>query len=361
MASLTVVSRPRLPTGDAQDSVHSADGRDMFRRLSEPLPLSEASILALRPALNAPVLNVDFLPVGPARAAIVVFGEEWGGIGVAIGIRSNEGGQVAVFRNRESIEPDVAVSSVLEPALAEAERMGFLFDEDMMAEGTAGQGRSQATALWGRLMGELEMPTPSVERRIEAVDSDNAHGLPPRPGSGAAEATEPIEVMEAFPELVLDDLAAGDEDQFHLDLDLDLDLDLEVSASDLAEEVNERTAFELLVEAKPPIAEPAGRPAPAAAREKAAGHGGPRRKPRKRVAPAVQPGSARMDPVPSQPSLSKFRHLESSAGRSEKDVNETTSSGDAGSALGRIPLVRVNRGRDGSRRVSMLARLLASF
>ena len=76
----------------------------MFRRSSEPLALSEASLLALRPALNAPVLNTDFLPVGPARAAIVVFAEEYGGIGLAIGVRSNEGGQIAVFRNQTSID-----------------------------------------------------------------------------------------------------------------------------------------------------------------------------------------------------------------------------------------------------------------
>ncbi|MEM9177140.1 MAG: hypothetical protein AAGC67_18130, partial [Myxococcota bacterium] len=130
----------------------------MFRRLSEPLPLSEASLLALRPALNAPVLNVGFLPVGPARAAIVAFGEEWGGIGLALGIRSNESGQVAVFRNQESIEPDVAVATALEPILAEAERMGFLFDEDMVASVADGTGRVQAMELWGRLMGELELP-----------------------------------------------------------------------------------------------------------------------------------------------------------------------------------------------------------
>ncbi len=37
----------------------------MFRLLSEPLALSEASLLALRPALNAPVLNDECLPVGP--------------------------------------------------------------------------------------------------------------------------------------------------------------------------------------------------------------------------------------------------------------------------------------------------------
>ena len=331
----------------------------MFRRLSEPLPLSEASILALRPALNAPVLNVDFLPVGPARAAIVVFGEEWGGIGVAIGIRSNEGGQVAVFRNRESIEPDVAVSSVLEPALAEAERMGFLFDEDMMAAGTGGQGRSQATALWGRLMGELEMPSSSKAATPEPVVAETAHELPPRPGSRSAEATEPIEVVEAFPELVLDDLAAGDEGEF--DLDLDLDLDLEVSASELAEVANEQTAFELLVEAEPPAPESADKQPPVAAREKAAGRGASRRRPPAALSGRPEPGAARVDPVPSQPSLSKFRHLEPSAGRPGEDVNETTSSGEGGSALGRIPLVRVKRGRDGSRRVSTLARLLASF
>lgn len=331
----------------------------MFRRLSEPLPLSEASILALRPALNAPVLNVDFLPVGPARAAIVVFGEEWGGIGVAIGIRSNEGGQVAVFRNRESIEPDVAVSSALEPALAEAERMGFLFDEDMMAEGTAGQGRSQATALWGRLMGELDMPSVPKVATTEAVVPEAAHELPPRPGSRSAEATEPIQAVEAFPELVLDDLAAGDEGEF--DLDLDLDLDLEASASGLAEIANEQTAFELLVEAEPPAPDSAAKQAPVAAREKAAGRGRSRRRKPTVVPGRPEPEAPPVDPVPSQPSLSKFRHLEPSAGRPGEDVNEITASGEGGSALGRIPLVRVKRGRDGNRRVSSLARLLASF
>ena len=98
-----------LPAAGAQDFGWEADVTLMFRRLSEPLPLSEASLLALRPALNAPVLNVGFLPVGPARAAIVVFAEEWGGIGLALGIRSNEAGRVAVFRNQESIAPDVTI------------------------------------------------------------------------------------------------------------------------------------------------------------------------------------------------------------------------------------------------------------
>ena len=98
MASQAGPFRLGLPLREAQDSWVEADAGIMFRRSSEPLPLSEASLLALRPALNAPVLNVKFLPVGPARAAIVVFAEEYGGIGLAFGVRSNEAGQVVVFR-----------------------------------------------------------------------------------------------------------------------------------------------------------------------------------------------------------------------------------------------------------------------
>ena len=85
----------------------------MFRRSSDPLALSEASLLALRPAMNAPVLNVKFLPVGPAKAAIVAFAEEYGGMGLAIGVRSNEGGQIVVFKNQEPIDASVEVKMIV--------------------------------------------------------------------------------------------------------------------------------------------------------------------------------------------------------------------------------------------------------
>ena len=115
-------------------------------------------MLALRPAMNAPVLNVNFLPVGPARAAIVAFAEEYGGIGMALGIRTIEGGHVAVIRNQESLDFDTPIQDALEPLLAEAERMGFLFDEDMVSVMPGDKGRSHAKGLWARLMGEAEMP-----------------------------------------------------------------------------------------------------------------------------------------------------------------------------------------------------------
>jgi hypothetical protein len=144
--------------------------------------------------MNAPVLNTQFLPVGPARAAIVVFAEEYGGIGLAIGVRSNEGGQVVVFRNQEPIDASTSVADALEPALTSAEQMGFLFDEDMVESVPGGQGRAQALVLWGRLMGELRISKPVVVAE-PTVD----------PLSESATGTMPIEAT--VPELLLDDIA----------------------------------------------------------------------------------------------------------------------------------------------------------
>ncbi len=269
----------------------------MFRRLSEPLPLSEASLLALRPALNAPVLNMGFLPVGPARAAIVVFAEEWGGIGVAIGMRANEGGQVAVFRNQESIESDVTVSAAVEPALSEAERMGFLFDEDMVESAPEGQGRTQALALWGRLMGEIEMPPGPRAICSEPVANE--------PILDSVAHTAPV---EALPELVLDDVA-----------------DIEIP--------------EIPLELETEIVVPSPKESP------------------------VLPKQAPPRPVaPPRPILSRFRQTEAASSSPVGGGQDTISGATVGgSTLGRIPLVRVRRGRDGVSRVSYLARLLSSF
>lgn len=260
----------------------------MFRRLPEPLPLSEASVLAMRPALNAPVLNVGFLPVGPARAAILAFGEEWGGIGIALGIRSNEGGQVAVFRNEESIEPDVSITEALEPALAEAERMGFLLDEDMV-EATA-SGRNRALALWGQLMGEFELP------------QQPPHAVPPPPATSESIRPLPdrsIAAPAAPAEFILDDVA---------EIELpEISLDLEASVTAL------------------PTAAP----------------------------PTPPPGEV----VPPRAMLVKFRNSDSAVAENDEDTSDSKGN----NQLGRIPLVRVRKERDGSKRIPYLARLLSSF
>lgn len=311
----------------------------MFRRLSEPLPLSEASLLALRPALNAPVLNVDFLSVGPARAAIVAFGEEWGGIGLAFGIRSNESGQVAVFRNEESIEPDVSVATALEPILAEAERMGFLFDEDMVGGVDDGTGRCRAMAHWGRLIGELDLSPPPrlVSAEPDARESvrlseerSPANPLPPArpttpaspppnapqasPPGAAAESLEPSAGPVVGEELVLEERIP----------EFDLGVEGVVVATAQSRNVSQKIG---------PLVPPVALPDPAAT---VAGGGEP--KPMMRQ----------------QQKLSKFRHVDAV-------MNEENEPKNAGNQLGRIPLVRVRREHDGSKMPSSLARLLANF
>jgi len=289
----------------------------MFRRLSEPLPLSEASLLALRPALNAPVLNVGFLPVGPARAALVVFAEEYGAIGIAFGIRSVEGRQVAVLRNQETIEETAALSEALEPALAEAERMGFLFDEDMLAD-SSDSARTVAASLWAELMGESEVASsPRSSTRGDGLIDEL---------SDPAELTDPT-VVEDLTELVLEEVAPFD--LAHLDQEIDeIALDLEAS------------------QPPRPAADPRGRRVDESA-------------------PAAGVGAIESRiPAARSASLSKFRSI---ASASENSSGHRQTSSDApGSApvspLGRIALKRVRGGRDGSaRRIPYLARLLSSF
>jgi len=290
----------------------------MFRRLSEPLPLSEASLLSLRPALNAPVLNVAFLPVGPARAAIVAFAEEWGGIGLALGIRSDEGGQVAVFRNPESIEPDVSVTTAFEPILAEAERMGFLFDEDMVAAATDDQGRMRALALWGRLMGERELapepravpsePAVSEPGRLAAEASNSAPLPPARSNEPSTAAPQELVLEERVPEF---------------DLGVEGVVVASGHATALPPDVSQETqpmvaSDEPEVNALPP-----------------------------------QASASETEQSPDEQQLSKFRHVYEAA----ESVDEAT----GGNQLGRIPLVRVRRDGNGEKRLSTLARLLSSF
>jgi hypothetical protein len=263
--------------------------------------------------LNTPVLNVDFLPVGPARAAIVVFAEEYGGIGLAFGVRSNEGGQVAVFRNQESIDAGRAIADVLEPALATAEQMGFLFDEDMV-DGVAGsRGRSDAMALWGDLMGDMDA--------APSVGSSSANG-------DSQTAIDP-------PEIELDDLAL--EEIAEISLDLEDAMASSVSAANPGASLSQTT--ERLV----PIQTP----------------------PEEVAAPATLP--------PKAPRLSRFRQADAVGAASNSGAKKTIatrapkpsskseadSDSAAASELGRIPLVRVRR--EGSKRVPFLARLLSSF
>ena len=393
----------------------------MFRRLSEPLPLSEASLLVLRPAMNAPVLNVGFLPVGPARAAVVAFAEEYGGIGIALGIRSNESGQLVVIRNQESIDFDVALVDALEPLLAEAERMGFLFDEDMLEARPGQRGRAEAMVYWAVLMGGMERFLPSRSRVMAGrADADAADAAGPLSPSLAVAESQ-------YPELLLDDVAplelavdvlsdASEEETFEdalppapppgfgadLDANLDADLedDLDASLENVLDEVlDEALAGELeddlqadfgagldpddldpdiaspllsdldLTEPTAPIVAARPGPQPTAPTPLAAAES-----PGSSESPRPARGrSALLRPPPGPPAtvvpasapgpppvvLSKFRHAGPRPTAAARVARSAEVGADRTSELARIPIVRVRR--EVEKKTPFLVRLLSSF
>lgn len=402
---------PPLPLREAQDSSGRADASDMFRRLSEPLPLSEASLLLLRPAMNAPVLNVGYLPVGPARAAVVAFAEEYGGIGIALGVRSSESGQLAVLRNQESIDFDVRLVDALEPLLAVAERMGFLFDEDMLSLAPGPKGRSDAMVHWAGLMGGMDnLLPPRTEEPQSREQVEEGESVGPLSPSLAVEESQ-------YPELILDDVAplelpsadpavqASEDDTFEADpgsdleadldpgddsdsdleadFDSDLDSDLEeeldgtledvleqAMADGLADDLGDRldasdSDWDLadpllgdrdLTEPTAPILVPRTASRPASPSE-------PARPPVPVAAAAapVAPVAPAAAPVVAMPRvvLSKFRHADALASGTASDGARSEVGADRSAELARIPIVRVRR--EAEKKVPFLARLLSSF
>ena len=128
----------------------------MFSVCADPPQLQESDLHHLCASLNAPVVNIDALPVGPVRAAIVLYAErDVGGSPLPqliIGLRSLETGRVAVYRYSGEVRKLSSASRALDVALSFAESMGFLFDDDLVG-GKAGSGRARALSLWQKLVG----------------------------------------------------------------------------------------------------------------------------------------------------------------------------------------------------------------
>lgn len=257
----------------------------MFVPSQEPIALSEACLLGLRPSLNAPVVRNDELSSSPARAAIVTFAEEYGDLGMAVAIRALESGQVVVYRCRESLADDADVSHTMDAALSFAEGLGFLFDDDII-ERESGAGRSEALEHWNRLTGDGEVFT--------------ASGVAPPPAPPLAAITSAGE----GPEVPIEDLMAPD----HAVAVADPVADVEGSLllDELMEVVEERPRLSKLRGA-------AARAGPAASE------------------PLAEPTEPDLgDPIPERPAAAA-----------------DPASGPA--ALGRIPIVRRRREAEGGR------------
>lgn len=288
----------------------------MFLPHSEPLLLSEAGLHGLCASLNSPVLNIDELPVGPARAAIVLYAGDYGALQLAVGVRSLKSGEVAIFAYSQDLNEFTSPAAAMDAALGFAEGMGFLFDEDMVE----GRGRAEALATWAELTSEAPLPGPELSGDSPAESgplSDDDLLEEPRPEEGSGE-------------LLLEDLAlAADGDASQLGESPLLEHELEPAPEDLSVDFDETDSPGIRPGPAPP--EPAVR---AGILTKFRGSEGP------------CPAEGGRQPAPESQSAADPRSSEDSAG---------------GNELGRIPLVRRRVGSESNAKPGLLLRLLGSF
>lgn len=136
-----------------------------FPPRSEPLDLSVERLHGLRLSLNAPVVSIEELPVGPARAAIAIHEEVDGRPNLTVGVRSLQSGSTVLFSLEGDLREHSSLAVGIDAALSFGESMGFLFDEDELEAGSSGELRSRALGLWVELMGS-ESAAPEAARQV---------------------------------------------------------------------------------------------------------------------------------------------------------------------------------------------------
>jgi hypothetical protein len=106
----------------------------MFSPRQRPLLLVAERLLGVRLSLNTPVVGTAELPAGPARAAIVVHSE--GGIRrFLVGVRSLRNGASVLYElEGDDLTETSGWAVALDAALSFGESMGFLFDDEILAE-----------------------------------------------------------------------------------------------------------------------------------------------------------------------------------------------------------------------------------
>lgn len=192
-------------------------------------PLPERGVRELRSlhfSLNTPVIAIEDLAVGPARAAIAVQALPGGGTLLQLVVRSQRSGQLACFSHDEPLAGDVSTQIALDGALSFAESMGFLFDDDAIPE-LGADGPREAAEAWNDLLGLAPGDAPPApDARASLADAD-------------------------------DELETGDDTELETDDDAELETDPE------GEPVAELWLEELAVPASAPANVAASAPAPA--------------------------------------------------------------------------------------------------
>lgn len=162
----------------------------------QPPPERAAALLrSLHFSLNTPVVAIENLPVGPARAAIALQDLGAGRTSLTLVVRSQRRAQLACFSHEEALESEASTQIALDGALSFAESMGFLFDDDAIPE-LGSDGPREAAAAWNDLLGlvpgESSAATPDGDG--DALETDGDAGgndvleVDPEPSGGHAPA-----------------------------------------------------------------------------------------------------------------------------------------------------------------------------
>lgn len=138
----------------------------MFLPSSDEPPIHETEIVAFCTALNTPVVNIEDLDVGPARAAILLSADSSRGLSLLVRVSLISLPQGVTFRFQEDPALFGTHERAVEAALGFAEGMGFLFDLDLIESGGP-SGRARALRIWSSLI-----DSSSSQTDLNAPNSD---------------------------------------------------------------------------------------------------------------------------------------------------------------------------------------------
>jgi hypothetical protein len=289
-----------------------------FPQRNAPLDLSADRLHGLRLSLNTPVVSIDELPVGPARAAIAIHEEIDGRPNLTVGIRSLRSGAAVLFSLEGDLREHSSLAVGVDAALSFGESMGFLFDEDEFEAGSPEEARFRALGLWLELMGP---------------ESEASEGVSQVPIAPPPPASEPDDSLDA---------EGLDDDEFLL---------LEEVADPAGEPVVAFADEPSGIDDEPPVLEvEEEKPDPDPFVDALDGIG----------AASEAPERA---PVP----LSKFRHFAPSQAPMPSVEGARIDDGESpraakGAPLGRLKLVKRHKGSgEGPAKPSVIQRLLSSF
>jgi hypothetical protein len=133
------------------------------------------TLRSLRLSLNAPVVSIAELAVGPASAAIAVHEAPDGACSLTVAIRCQRTNEVALFGPGVEVGASGFTLHAIEAAISFAEGMGFLFDDDLFADPVSGA--STAAQAWaGFVVGEPGVGIEEILTKFRRVASTLAAG-----------------------------------------------------------------------------------------------------------------------------------------------------------------------------------------